>query len=282
VDPYCDRLTPPADDAPPGPVRANWSAYIFFTSGSTGAPKGILGKHSGLSHFVEWQRDTFRVGAGDRIAQLASWSFDPLLRELFLPLTSGASLSLPNDDAPPSEALEWLAREAVTIAHIVPSIARTWLETSASETHAWTPRAVFFAGEPLSDALVARWRQRVPGSQIVNLYGPTETCMAKCAYVVPERPAAGIMPIGRPLPGAQILVLKRADQLCGIHEAGELAIRTAFGTNGTSPAPTRLTRIDSFPTRFVPIRGMSSIERATWAAIATMGSSKSSGGSTTR
>ena len=78
----------------------NGPAYIFFTSGTTGVPKAVLGCHKGLSHFLAWQRDTFNVGPGDRVAQLTNLSFDAVLRDVFLPLTSGAELCLPAGESP--------------------------------------------------------------------------------------------------------------------------------------------------------------------------------------
>ena len=85
----------------------------------------------------------------------------------------------------------------------------------------------------MTDTLVQRWRKtmgRAPG--IVNLYGPTETTLAKCAYWIPEKPLPGVQAIGRPLPHTQALVLNKADQLCGIGEPGEIVIRTPFRTLG--------------------------------------------------
>ena len=76
-------------------IKGDDSAYIFFTSGSTGVPKGVLGCHKGISHFINWQREQFKVNQNDRVAQLTNLSFDVFLRDLFLPLTSGATLCLP-------------------------------------------------------------------------------------------------------------------------------------------------------------------------------------------
>src|SRR5205807_954868 len=105
-------------------------AYIFFTSGTTGVPKGILGSHKGLGHFLAWQRETFAVGPADRVAQLTALSFDVVLRDIFLPLTSGAALCLPEHDDPSdgAEMLRWLERARITIVHTGPAQVQAALE----------------------------------------------------------------------------------------------------------------------------------------------------------
>ena len=212
------------------------AAYIFFTSGTTGTPKGVLGTHGGLGHFLGWQQRAFSITPGDRIAQLAGLSFDVLLRDLFLPLTSGATLCIPvgADRTEPARVVPWLVREQITHLHAVPSLAQFWLDSagSAEEGLGHTIRQVFFAGEPLSDQLVRRWRTTFPGSAASNLYGPTETTLAKCCYRIPEDVPAGVQPLGSPLPQTQALVLTPENQLCGIGEAGEIVIRTPFRTRG--------------------------------------------------
>src|SRR5262249_55897480 len=75
-------------------LSPNDPAYLFFTSGTTGVPKGVLGCHKGLSHFLKWQRERFAIVPEDKCAQLTGLSFDVVLRDIFLPLTSGASLHL--------------------------------------------------------------------------------------------------------------------------------------------------------------------------------------------
>jgi amino acid adenylation domain-containing protein len=214
-------------------------AYIFFTSGTTGLPKAVLGCHKGVSHFVAWQRSTFDIGPEDRVGQLTGVSFDVFLRDVFLPLVSGAALHLPERDDLASElVLAWLDRDGISLLHAVPSLARFWVAHRPPDVSLKTLRWLFFAGEPLTDSLVRLWQEAFPHSgEIVNLYGPTETTLAKCCYRVPMHPLPGIQPIGWPLPDTQVLVLGGNGQLCGIGEPGEIVVRTPFRTLGYLNAP---------------------------------------------
>jgi amino acid adenylation domain-containing protein len=228
-------------------------AYVMFTSGTTGRPKRVIGPHAALSHFLDWQRREFQIGPGDRCAQLTGLSFDVLFRDVFLALTSGATLSIPEeaDRQAPRQLLTWFGREGITVVHTVPSVARTWL-AEADGTHlAGGLRWAFFAGESLDDDLVRRWRDVFPG-QIVNLYGPSETVLAKLWHRVPPVPRTGSQPLGTPIPHTQAFVVAADGQrLCGIGEAGEIAVRTPFrslaeagpdGARGTRFVPNRWSR----------------------------------------
>ncbi|MBE9115230.1 amino acid adenylation domain-containing protein [Lusitaniella coriacea LEGE 07157] len=219
-------------------LHPNDPAYIFFTSGTTGIPKGVLGCHQGLAHFLHWQRETFNIKPRDRAAQFTGFSFDVLLRDVFLPLTSGATLCIPPKDFDLSAAsvLSWLEREKISLLHTVPTLAQSWLGDGSANLSAL--RWIFFAGEPLTDALVNRWRKTFPNSgQIVNLYGPTETTLAKFFYIVPEPPIPGVQPLGSPLPQTQALIWDENQQLCGKGEAGEIVLRTPFRSLGYVNAP---------------------------------------------
>jgi acyl-coenzyme A synthetase/AMP-(fatty) acid ligase/acyl carrier protein len=181
---------------------------------------------------VTWQRETFAVEPKDRVAQLTNLSFDPVLRDIFLPLTSGATLCLP-DESVAEGTLAWLARAQVSLVHAVPSMAQFWLSQVPPATASCESlRQVFFAGEPLTDVLVRRWREVCPASEVVNLYGPTETTLAKCCYRVPPEVPPGIQSVGFPLPQTQALVVSARGQLCGIGELGEIVFRTPFRTLG--------------------------------------------------
>ncbi|BAY29619.1 amino acid adenylation domain-containing protein [Nostoc carneum NIES-2107] len=216
-------------------IQADDAAYIFFTSGTTGIPKGVLGCHKGLAHFLTWQRQTFNIGPQDRVAQLTALSFDVVLRDIFLPLTSGATLCLPEpgDNLDPTRILRYLEQEQISVMHTVPSLAQSWLVNVPDNVFLQNLRWLFFAGEPLKQTLVQQWRKAFPASgEIVNLYGPTETTLAKCYYRIPDEPTSGVQPIGLPLPQTQALVFTPYNQLCGIGELGEIVIRTPFRSKG--------------------------------------------------
>ena len=216
------------------------AAYIFFTSGTTGVPRGVLGRHKGLSHFLTWQKHTFTIGPGDRCAQLTNLSFDVVLRDIFLPLVSGATLCLPDENLDPASdgVLAWMERQEITVFHAVPTLAQSWLGMPHGGVSLRTLRWAFFAGEALAEVFVRRWRNAFPqAGGIVNLYGPTETTLVKCFHVIPDEPSHGVQPIGKPLPHSQALVLMENGQLCGVGESGEIVLRTPFRTLGYINSP---------------------------------------------
>lgn len=217
------------------PIADPDAAYIFFTSGSSGRPKGVLGSHRGLSHFLNWERTEASVSSTDAVAQVTGISFDVVLREIFVPLTSGARLCIPprsKSRMDPREFFAWMRSSGITMIHLVPSLAAYWLG-AGDGLECPTLRVSLFAGEPLRGALSADWRRKVaPGSDVINLYGPTETTLAKCYYRVPHDPSPGIQPIGRPLPETEVFIFKGDQMLCGIGEVGEIHIQTPYRSLG--------------------------------------------------
>jgi amino acid adenylation domain-containing protein len=209
------------------------AAYIFFTSGTTGTPKAVVGCHKGLSHFLDWQRRHFNVGVGDRCAQLINLSFDAVLRDIFLPLTSGACLCIPeSSEVAAGQTIGWIARQSITILHTVPTLMRAWIQSSLTHEVAGALRFAFLSGEGLPKKLVEDIRAVFVNSTVVNFYGPTETVFIKTFYVVPEPPRDGIQLVGKPLPQTQILLFKDRETVCSPGETGEVVIRTPFRTLG--------------------------------------------------
>lgn len=227
-----DALEAVAPPMPALPIDA--SAYIFFTSGSTGVPKGVLGTHLGLAHFLAWQRGNFQIGRGDHTAQLTALSFDVVLRDILFPLTSGACVHIPRREMlfDVRRMLAWIAERRITAMHCVPSLMKAWLLADTGSCPFRSLRYIFFAGEPLTDTLLRRFAAAAgPETRIVNLYGPTETTLAKLANRI-DRIEPGVQPVGNPQPGTDVVIVRDRRVLCGLWEIGEIAIRTPYRSKG--------------------------------------------------
>jgi len=215
-------------------VLAAGGGYLVRSSGSTGRRKLILGSYRSLSAFVAWQRAEFGVAAPDRIAAVTYTGFDVVYRELLVAVTSGATLVCPPPRPRPSAMLAWMAQTRCTVVHMVPSIARFWLTVTPDDAVARPDlRVTFFAGEPLDGGLTGRWWTRTGTKQMVlNLYGPSETTLAKFCYRVP-RSARRRLPVGSPLPGTTVAITDpRTGTALPDGEVGEVVITTRDGTLG--------------------------------------------------
>ena len=226
--------------APAGPDDL---AYLAFTSGSTGAPKGILGAHGPLSHFLEWHCSTFGLTADDRFSLVSGLAHDPLLRDVFAPLWVGGTLHIPDAEVigNPGRLARWFAGEGITVAHLTPAMAQLVASTGAPALPKL--RYAFFGGDVLTGADLEGIHRLTPAATLVNFYGATETPQAMGWRVID--PAAGRrwadgVPVGRGIEGVQLLVLGRTDGLAGIGELGEIAIRTPYLAQGylADPAAT--------------------------------------------
>lgn len=214
--------------------------YVMFTSGSTGAPKAILGQQRGLSHFLRWELAEFAMGPETRGSWLAPITFDVSLRDILVPLMAGGTLCVPDPDlrSQPHRLAAWIAESRLTLVHCVPTLLRLItraLEHAAPATPPFpTLRHLLVAGEPLLGADVAAWRAVAGESAaLVNLYGPSETTLAKLFHRVtalPDDPRR-VLPIGLPLPNTAALILSQG-RLCTPGEIGEIHIRTPYRSLG--------------------------------------------------
>lgn len=221
---------------PPGPAPSpadpdardgadHW-AYVAYTSGSTGTPKGIPQTHGAFARFVGWFAGAFGIGPGSRVAQWAQPGYDAGLVELFAALTTGATLCPVPDRlrAHPEKLAAWLESEHITHFQTVPSFARELL-VALRTTGLTLPSlgCVLLAGETLGGELADSLRAALPGARLVNLYGATETVLATWHEV--GAPAGdGTVPIGRPIPGRQVLVLDAHDRPCPAGVTGRLVV----------------------------------------------------------
>ncbi|UDH01127.1 AMP-binding protein [Rhodococcus opacus] len=151
-------------------VRRLWvgdAAYVMYTSGSSGRPKGVVVTHGGLANLVEEVRVRFGLWSGCRVSHVASPSFDASVYEWLMAFSVGARLVVAPAGVFGGAALgEWLAVEGVTHCFVTPSVLAT-VESGVLGS----VRVLVVAGEVLGPELVARW---APGRELFDAYGPTE------------------------------------------------------------------------------------------------------------
>ncbi|HEX4514372.1 MAG TPA: AMP-binding protein, partial [Polyangiaceae bacterium] len=165
-------------------------AYVVFTSGTTGTPKGVLVTHAGLLPMLDAQIDAFALDRTARAAWVLSPLFDASVSDVLTALASGATI-VPGAIRPPRELFEWIARERVTHADLPPSILT--LATGALPS---SLRTIVIGGEPCADHVVDRVARQL---RLVNVYGPTEVTV--CTSLVVCRPGEPHRArLGKPLP----------------------------------------------------------------------------------
>lgn len=197
---------------PAAAYEAEFPAYVMYTSGSTGSPKGILIPHRGLENHVSAYLDIFNISPEDRILQFASQSFDAFVSEVFTSLMSGAVLvitpSLVKFNY--SKFIDFLSVSKVSIATLTPSYL-----SNIANSPLGSLRTIISAGEPLTHHLAAILRRRV---ELYNAYGPAEASICSTVFRCDgQEDNHSTVPIGRPIPGVQIYVLTTEGDL--LHEA---------------------------------------------------------------
>ena len=211
-------------------------AAVGFTSGSTGEPKGILGRHGPLTHFLPWQRDHFGLTQDDRYSLLSGLAHDPLQRDLFTPLCLGATLVIPDPDRlfEAGAIADWLRREQITIAHLTPAMARLAVEGEPEPLP--DLRRVFLTGDVLTRRDVLALGRLAPEVECVNFYGSTETQRAVgCCEVDPvdlSDDGPEIQPLGRGVADVQLWVMGPGGRPAGVGELGEVWVRSPHLARG--------------------------------------------------
>jgi amino acid adenylation domain-containing protein len=215
------------------------SCYLLYTSGSTGAPKVIEGVHKSLSHFIHWEVKEFNLNENTVVSQLAPVSFDVSLRDIFVPLLCGGRLCIPPPEVKhqPARLLQWVKENGITLIHTVPSVLRLLtkeLQDSPGDvTLLKSLEYILLAGEALYGKDVLHWRSLLGESiQLVNVYGPTETTLAKVFNRVGVITGSeSVVPLGKPISNTFVVIIKNK-QLCEVGEIGEIHIKTPFRSKG--------------------------------------------------
>lgn len=212
-------------------------AYLLFTSGSTGAPKGVLVRNRNVMPYLRSVAARYAPSPDDRCTQLFDLTFDLSVHDMFLCWGAGATLFRVPDNAR-FVPREFVRRHELTMWFSVPSTAAMMLGLRALRPGDFPSlRLSLFCGEALPKRLALAWADAAPNSTIENLYGPTEATIAFTAFPLP-RDAAGlralpeIVPIGTGLPAQDAMAVDTDSQPTADGEEGELCLAGSQVTDG--------------------------------------------------
>ena len=215
------------------PMTPDSLAYVFFTSGSTGEPKGVVDNHRNVLHNVLRYSNTLHIAPSDRLSLIQSPSFSGCISSLFAAVLNGAALfPFRLDEGGVPALARWLREEQITMYHSVPSIFRALLRGQQAAFP--DIRVVRLEGDRASGLDVELHRRHFePGSVLVNGLGLTETGLVRQLFLDQETLVDdGILPVGYPVPDVDVVIVDEHAEELPLGASGQIAVRSAFLAQG--------------------------------------------------
>ena len=210
--------------------------YVFFTSGSTGMPKGVTICHRSVLDYIDWACETFHFGPETRFGNQAPFYFDNSILDIYCTLKSGATMFIIPEKLFifPIKLTEYLNEKNINTIFWVPSALMYVANSGVLEK--LPPKylkRILFCGEVMPNKQLNLWRKALPDVSYANLYGPTEITDA-CTYFPVEREFADDepLPIGSPCANTDVLVLTEDNREARPGETGELCVRGTSLSHG--------------------------------------------------
>ncbi|MGG3311073.1 amino acid adenylation domain-containing protein [Paenibacillus lautus] len=239
-------MTQERDDFPVEKLHDSRSlAYVLYTSGSTGQPKGVMIEHHSVVNRIGWMQKQYGLDASGVVMQKTPITFDVSVWELFWWSFAGAKLVLlpPGGEKDPALMMDTIARHGVTTMHFVPSMLHLFLEHPGllrGEAKLESLSHVFASGEALTADQVRRFRERIGvpfNARLVNLYGPTEATVDVSYYDCSDGDISINVPIGKSIDNISLYIVSESMKLQPVGIAGELCISGAGLARGYISRP---------------------------------------------
>ncbi|HEY1348559.1 MAG TPA: amino acid adenylation domain-containing protein [Ktedonobacteraceae bacterium] len=219
---------PQTDENPAPRLSPRNLAYVMYTSGSTGAPKGAMIEQQGMLNHLQAKIALLGLQEGDRVPQTASPCFDISVWQLLAPLLAGGTVLIPPEEIThePLALLPYLAGSQATVFEVVPSVLQIMLEASDQQAYPALDRLrwLISTGELLLPGLCQRWQERYPGIAIINTFGATECSDDVTHSVIAQAlpPTCTHTPLGHPIAHMQQYILDRHLEPVPIGVCGEV------------------------------------------------------------
>jgi amino acid adenylation domain-containing protein len=208
-------------------ILADDLAYILYTSGSTGDPKGIMITHRNAYTFIGWMKKKFSVSSQDKILSRAPLQFDLSVFDIFTTFYAAATLVIkPLDfDEEPESIVNLIEEEQISIIYTVPSAYIRLLTRTQLTGRAASIRLILYAGEPFPPNYLHQFMKALPHIQVSNIYGPTETnIVTYYDMVTPPDPNTPI-PLGYPAEDTEIIIVDEDLKPVPLNVTGEIMVR---------------------------------------------------------
>ncbi|TGD58748.1 non-ribosomal peptide synthetase [Flavobacterium humi] len=212
-------------------IKPSDEAYVLYTSGSTGMPKGVLQNQRNVLHFIRVYTNNVHIAVNDNLSVFSTYTFDASVKDIYGAILNGATVSIYDITENGLDKLsEWLFTQNITIIHMVPTIYRNFLKGLEENEVLTTVRLVDLGGESCHKPDLDLFREHfTEGAFLVNDYGPTEsTIVAQNFLNHASKLTRNNMPLGKTVQETSLFLWDKNNQPLGVYQEGEIVFKSDY------------------------------------------------------